>query len=302
MNNLIKNIVILIFIIIVISCDDPAPTELVNNNDEVSVDIINPQPDSFVITGYDSTGITNPIPVKKSVISLSGIKNTIKGKTYYKGYGEAVFFDTTKPVYINSGNIKRLIGYKTLEFGKVRFGIDTAKIVPFYLKYRENYQIKDTLLGVKHVISYGPAKIPSVNRLPYGNNIKVLFRNRFDKLTELTVKLPEEIVGKIKITGSKEKNNLRINLDWNKGSLGTDEIIVGGILKNRKELIPLFRIKNLKDNSFVIPNSFIKKILERDYDAIVFSFIRKIRKSNSTSRLGDIYFASQSIHNIWIVF
>jgi hypothetical protein len=36
------------------------------------------------------------------------------------------------------------------------------------------------------------------------------------------------------------------------------------------------------------------------FEYIVFTFLRKIRKSNSTSRLGDIYFASQSIHNIWV--
>lgn len=301
MKNLIKNIIIIISVIILAGCDDPAPIELVNNNDEVNIDIINPEPNSFVITGYDSTGITNPIPVKKSVISLSGIKNTIKGKTFYKGYGEAVFFDTTQPVFIQADSL-RLIGYKTLKFGKVRFGIDTAKVVPFRLKYRENYTIKDTLLGVKYVIKYGPSILPSINKLPYGKNIKVVFRNKYDKQTELTVKLPEEIIGRINVSGSKDKGNLKINLSWNRGFLGNDEIIVGGILKNRKELIPLFRIKNFRENNFVIPNSFIKKILERDYDAIVFSFIRKIRKSNSTSRLGDIYFASQSIHNIWIVF
>ncbi len=301
MNKLIKNIVILVIIVVITGCDDPAPIELVNNGKEVNIDIINPEPNSFVLTGYDSTGITNPIPVKKSVISLSGIKNTIAGKTFYKGYGEAVFFDTTQPVFLR-GEKLRLIGYKTLKFGKVKFGNDTSKIVPFRLKYRENFVIKDTVIGIKYVIKYGPSIIPTINKLPYGKNIKVKFRNKYNKLTELTVKLPSEIIGRIKISGSKKKGNLKINLNWNKSSLGKDEIIVGGILKNGKGLIPLFRIKNFRENNFIIPNSFIKKILEKDYDAIVFSFIRKLRKSNSTSRLGDIYFASQSIHNIWIVF
>jgi hypothetical protein len=298
MKYLIKNIVLtLILLLFNVSCDDPLPTELINNEEEVDIAVINPEPNSIVITGYDSTGITNPIPEKQSIISLSGIKTTVNGRTFYKAFGEAVFYDTSKPVFINQNKI---IGYKTLEFGKVKVGKDTAKIVPHLLKYRENFVLKDTLVGVKHIISYGPSLLPSGNKLPYNKNIKIEFINKNGSPSLLFIKIPEEIKGRMNVTGSRAKNNLKIDLSWNHSFTGSDEIIVGGIIQGSRELEPLFRLKNFKKNKFTIPNSLIKQILSGNYSSIVVSFIRKTRKTKPTSRLGDIYFASQSIHNIWI--
>lgn len=306
MNTLYKNIAIIVILLLFNFCDDPLPIELTSKEDEVEINVINPEKDSYVITGYDSTGITDAVPVQKSVISLSGIKNTIGGTTYYKGYGEAIFYDTSKAVYSASN---RLIGYKTLEFGMVSFDNIPAIIVPHYLKYRENFQIKDTLVGVKHIITY--RKVLSSDKLnfPYNKNVVIKFVNIPFSPSLLTVRLPDEIIGKLTTRGSREQNNYEIILSWNESSINpndftgtfSDEIIVGGILGNREELVPLFRVTNMKTNRFVISNSLIKEVLSSgEYDYIVFSFIRKIRKSNSTSRLGDLYFASQSIHNIWI--
>ncbi len=144
MNYLFKNIIsAFILLAFISSCDDPIPTELTNEKDEVEIEVINPEPNAIVITGYDSTGITDAIPEKQSVISLSGIKTTINGRTLYRGYGEAIFYDILKPVFINQD---RLIGYKTIIFGRIKVGNDTAKIVPHFLKYRENFVIKDTLV------------------------------------------------------------------------------------------------------------------------------------------------------------
>ncbi|MCP5061142.1 MAG: hypothetical protein GY936_01595, partial [Ignavibacteriae bacterium] len=260
MNYLFKNIILAVILFAaILSCDDPIPTELTNEKDEVEIDVINPEPNAIVITGYDSTGITNAVPEKQSVISLSGIKTTINGRTFYKGYGEAVFYDTSKPVLINQD---RLIGYKTLIFGRIKVGNDTAKIVPHFLKYRENFVIKDTLVGVKHVIKYRTALTPSGNLVPYDENIKIEFRNLEGSPTSLTAKLPEEIIGKINVTGARAQNNLTIGVSWNQSLTGEDEIVFGGILSGGVELIPLFRISRFRNNSFVIPNSFIKDILD----------------------------------------
>ncbi len=306
MNTLYKNIVIIIILLLFNFCDDPLPIELTSKEDEVEIDVINPEKDSYVITGYDSTGITDPIPVQKSVISLSGIKNTISGVTFYKGYGEAIFYDTSKAVYSSSN---RLIGYRTLEFGQVSFDNIPAVIVPHYLKYRENFQIKDTLVGVKHVITFKKVLNPDNLDFPYDKNISIKFINEFNSPSLMKIRLPDEIVGKLTTRGSRAQNNFEIILTWNKSSINpsdfegdfSDEIIVGGILESRDEVVPLFRLTKMRTNSFVISNSLINEVLSSgEYDYIVFTFIRKIRKSSSASRLGDVYFASQSIHNIWI--
>lgn len=307
MKSLLKNIVLaIIFNLSISSCDDPAPIEIINEEEEVEISVINPEPNSFVITGYDSTGVTDQTPVGESVISISGIKNKINNETFYQGYCEAVFFDTSKPIIISPN---RLIGYKTLNFGSVKIGKIAADIVPFYLKYRENYLIKDTLLGVKHIIRYPKVLTPELSNFPYNSNLNIEFINQQGSTSLLTLRLPEEIKGKVEVSGSWQTQNLRIILTWNSSGINagqisgelSEQIIVGGILSESRELIPLFRLGKFKTNRFLIPNSLLNNIISSgDYDDIVFSFIRQIRKSNSTSRLGDVYFASQSIHNIWI--
>jgi len=306
MNTLYQNIAVALIFLLFSFCDDPLPIELTSKEDEVEIDVINPEKDSFVITGYDSTGITDPIPVQQSVISLSGIKNTIGDLTFYKGYGEAVFYDTTKPVFISSNKI---IGYETLGFGVVSFDNVPTIITPHFLKYRENFLIKDTLVGVKHIIEYKKVLSSSLLNFPYNNTVVIKFSSEFNSPSLMTIKLPDEIVGKLEFSGSRSQNNLEIILTWNKSFITSsdilgdisDEIIVGGILESRRELVPLFRLTKLRLNKFIISNSLINDVLSSgEYDYIVFSFIRKIRKSSSASRLGDVYFASQSIHNIWI--
>ena len=306
MNYIIKHITFLAIFLLLISCDDPSPIEIINEEEEVEISIINPEPNSYVITGYDSTGITAETPERVSVISLSGIKNTSNDVTVYKGYGEAIFFDTTKAVFNNSN---RLIGFKTLDFGTVRFGGILAEKVPYVLNYRDNFNIKDTLLGTKHTISYRSVFTQQNSDFQYDRNLNIEFRNQQGNPSLMTIKIPDEIVGNVEIEGRRNTNNLKITLFWNASKIGpnsisgniSEEIIVGGVSSRRDELVPLFRLSSFNKRRFVIPNSLVEDILEsNEYEYIVFTFLRKIRKSNSTSRLGDVYFASQSIHNIFV--
>jgi hypothetical protein len=306
MFSLIKNIAFSLLFLTVISCDDPAPTEIINVEEEVEISIINPEPNSYVITGYDSTGITSETPSRESVITLSGIKNTLNNTTVYKGYGEAIFFDTTDAVYNNSN---RLIGFKTFDFSRVRFNNVESIKTPYYLRYRDNYLIKNILLGTKHSISFKKTISAQSSDFIYNQQINVEVINNEGTTSLMTMRIPDEINGKIELEGSIKENNLKVILVWNKSQLNTnstsqivtDEIIVGGLENFENELVPLFRLTKLNTNRFTIPNSLVEDILtSKEYEYIVFSFIRKISKSNSTSRLGDVYFASQSIHNIYI--
>ncbi len=302
MRNLTKYGFVIFLLSVFFACQDPLPVELVNegNSEEnYDVEVITPKPNSVVFTGYDSTGITSPIPVNSSVISLSGIKNTFYDKdvTVNKGYAEAVFYDTTQPVKTSSGII---VGYKTLLFGRVRFNNDSARVVPHRIFYRDGNVIRDTLVGVKHVLFYKRRIAPARSNFPYGKSVQFHF-DFFGTMPFLTsIKVPEEITAKLKLTGTKKDKNLRAELSWTKTAKQDVEVIIGGVLEGRKEIIPLLRLKSFKGNKIVIRNSLIQKIPFEKYDSLIFSVIRKHRVSVNTIRLGDIYIASQSIHNILI--
>ncbi len=197
-----KNIIMIILLIAIFACDEPGPIEINNVEDEVEVNIINSNPNSYVITGYDSTGIIEDNPLHASVISVSGIKNTVDNLTVYRGYGEAVFFDTTKPVLNNSD---RFIGFKTFDYGSVKFGNMDTRIVPYFLRFRENSDRKDTLIGVKHTISYQKVFTPEQSNFPYNRDMKIEITNKQGNSNFLNIRLPDEIFGNVEINGDREK-------------------------------------------------------------------------------------------------
>lgn len=292
MKSLIKYCFFVIVILFVLSCEDQMPIELVddgNSAEQYDVDVITPEPNSAVFTGYDSTGITNSIPLKSSVISVSGIKNSYKNITVSKGYAEAIFYNTDQPIKTSFGET---IGFKTLLFGKVTFNGDSARVVPKRLFYRDNGKVKDTLVGVKHILI--------TDKFPYNSSINFHFDFFGVKPFLQTIKTPPEITANIKVTGSRKNNDLRVELGWNSAPKGEVILIIGGLLSGRKEIIPLLRVKSIKTNRVVIRNSLLQKIPFEKYDGIIFTLVRRFQFSISTIRLGDIYIASQSIHNIRI--
>jgi hypothetical protein len=306
MNYINKYIITIVILVSVFACEEPGPIEISNLSDEeVEVSIVQSDPNSYVITGYDSTGIIDEKPTAASVISISGIKNTIGNATIYKGYGEAIFFDISQPVQ-NLEN--KLIGYKTLNFRSVTFNDQKAIIEPLRIRYRENITLKDTLLGVKHSISYRRVLTPQNHDFPYNGQMNVKIFDQDELSNELNLKLPDEIIGKVELTNDKLKRNQNLILTWNNNLINSltdtdysDEIIVGGINKIRDELIPLIKFKRFRSNQLEIKNSLLQEVLSSGkFEYIVITFIRKIRKTNTTNRLGEIHFAAQSIHNIWI--
>jgi len=92
----------------------------------------------------------------------------------------------------------------------------------------------------------------------------------------------------------------RITLSWNNSDIGNDEVVIGGILNSRDQIVPLFRVRGAKNNHFVLPNELIRQIPYNEFRYLVFTFIRKIIAKPNNNSLGEIYLASQSIHNIWI--
>ena len=306
MYSVFKNNVIIFLLITIIACDEPIPIEIKSSEEEVELTIVNNDPSSYVITGYDSTGIIEENAYGASVISISGIKNTIGKITVYKGYGQAIFFDTNKPV-LNLSD--RLIGFKTFRYGSVKFDNKIATVLPYYLRYKDKSVIMDTLVGVKHVITYDKVLSAINHDFPYNSNVTIEITDDVGNSNLLNIRLPAEIVGKVEIIGDNINKDQAILLSWDQYNANYDdldgiiavEIIVGGITQDRDELIPLFTASRFNSNRLEIKNSLVKEVIASGrFEYLVFTFLRKIRKSNSTNRFGEIYFASQSIHNIWI--
>jgi len=127
--------------------------------------------------------------------------------------------------------------------------------------------------------------------------------------SSFSLRIPDEIVGKVSLQGERRFNNLRILLNWNKSAFSNDnfpgefseEIILGGKFKDRNELVPLVRLAKFRKNRFELPASLLEDILDSDnFDYLVFTFLRRITNKNTFNQLGDVRFVSQSIHNIWV--
>ena len=139
----------LIAVSLLVSCGNPAPTELYDDTtlqDNKGVKIGTPSTGG----GYDSTGVSNQLIDKTTIISVSGIKNNNYGsyspnESYY-----AQFNDKSKPIIIP---IENKIGYRTKVMGNVFFKGIQAQIQPFILTYPINNLLKDTLVGSKYVLS-----------------------------------------------------------------------------------------------------------------------------------------------------
>ena len=203
----------------------------------------------------------------------------------------------------------RIIGFSTIDDWSVKFNEQNALIKPLRIRYVENGILQDTLVGIKHTISYRRVFTPQNHDFPYNNNINIEISDDLGFSNKLGLRLPDEIFGKVELIGDKNTGTQRLLLSWSKSQLSNvltqgsfdEEVIVGGISKVRNELIPLIRLSRFTSNSFEIKNSLIKDIIASDrFEYLVFTFLRKIHKTNSTNRLGEIHFASQSIHNIWI--
>src|SRR3990172_823699 len=77
MKNINYYIASFLLLIIYSGCDKPAPTELVENEEQVEVEIISQNPeDEFYSNGFDSTGIAqNPLNFN-NIITISRIKTS----------------------------------------------------------------------------------------------------------------------------------------------------------------------------------------------------------------------------------
>ena len=296
MKNLIKYFLICLLGIIVVYCNEPAVTELVSaDSDEFDIELLSPSTQNLVFTGYDTTGVVTPAPQFSVVISLSGIKNTYQGAEINQSLMTAAFFDKNLPVYSHNG---RLIGYRTRVLGRVRFGIDSANVRELRIRFRENGFIRDTLLGFQHILYSGRNMHGQSQTFPYNSKVRFRLSPFLGNSVDFEIPTPPEVTGQLNTIGSVQNGNLQAEVIWNGLPSGRIEIVLGGILKSRTDILPLYRLTTKDDGKLVIPASLLKNIPFNLFDGLVITLIRRYRSSDNS--LQDHFIVSQSVHNIRI--
>jgi len=135
---------------------------------------------------------------------------------------------------------------------------------------------------------------------PYNSSIKFEYeksamgnhRTSFDIIT------PDEINGEIKVSGKKSDKDLKIELKWNAKNSGKIEIIIGGGRKDKLLIKPLLRLRTDDDGLLKLPWTFLRSLPFDQFDYLVLSFERAVKKSFSNQMIGENLVISKSIHNI----
>ncbi len=311
-----KNLLTYCFIILLnlfffTNCDDPNPTELFLDDTAVEDDIddveLTPsKPGTFIYTnGYDSTGIIDPLPRRRSVVFLSGAKYTLNNILQHEiNHAEAVFYDRNRPVQTNTGSV---VGFHSNYVGRVLFGNDSALVRNNRVSFIENGIQKNVNAGLKYVFSKRVNIETGANKFPFGQ--RLLFRlvnpATGNNIERFQIPTPEEITGSVQTSGSVDRGNLKIKLQWssNRNKAGKVKIIIGGVLKNTQLNFPVFDI-NVRDiGNTNIPKWIIDLIPFERFDSLIVTFIRQLefvgaRNSVSEPRLNDSFIVAQSIHNV----
>lgn len=295
MKKLIRYLVILSSVLILLSCDKPAPTELVDDS-TVEYEVLSKDVnDEYYSNGGDTTGVTQDLKDFPNLISLSGVKETdINGTVHEYSFGQTIVFDRTKPVYDSN---RRLLAYQTVTPGVIRIENIRAIEVPFHIRYRDNGVLIDTTLGSKYIL---------FSRLhplfQYRHNARLNFRLTFlnNDFVNFDIKTPKEITGNVEILGKRADGNLRAKLNWNKENSRDVEIIISGrLISDRKTVMPLYRIKTNDNGKLIIPAKLINQIPSDRFDRLVFTFIRRLEETHNNGN-NDLRVSSQSIHSITV--
>ncbi len=280
-----------------LSCNEPIPTELLPDDnaidDELKVELLSPSPDQFVYdNGYDSTGITQTVPSRASIISVNDIKNTIGNFTLESTFYAAAFFDKSLAIRNNSGTV---VGYRTRLIGRAMFNGDTAQIAPYILRYKENGMVKDTLAGTLHLL-----KLNS-RRGRQGNGDHVTFRLKpiIGQAIQFEILTPPEVTGSVKTSGSPGQPNFELDLTWNSADSPL-EIIIGGTLKNRDGTFPIYSLKPKDDGNLRIPSNLLRNIPFDQFKSLVITFIRRYRTDIGNNSINDNFVTAHNIHNIYL--
>ena len=295
MNKFLLHILLLMFG--VISCNNPLPTKIVKpdlpEDAHVDIEVLSPEPDLFAYdNGYDTLGFVSAFPPDRTVISVSGIKNSYNNLTSHRTTAFAVFIDKNMRIEREDG---RLLGFGSRVVGETSFNNIKSRIIPRRIKYRWEENILDTLLGVAHLLTYSHGE-NALFPFPYKSRVKFRLNPIVGNDSVIDIPTPTEITGNISATGSLRNHNLRIELEWNRADDGRIEIVVGGMNPNDNAPFPLYKIRVRDGGKILIPRTLMETFPFDRFQQIMFSFSRQ--KFVGDPLRSENIIVAQSIHNI----
>lgn len=301
MKKLINILFFFLVAIIYYGCEDPLATQLISDSessdDVIDVELLSPNPNEVdYSTGYDSTGVINPIPTEKGEIIVSGVKTTLGLQTEHYGYAQAMFFDKSKPVKNGHG---RTVGFHLNSDGIVHFGSKMALKLDHKIRVQAQNGNSDSTLGKKFVTYF--ANRDESNNIMYGGELSFSYRKGMMNKTEFSIPIPLEIIGHIQFRGSFLDKTMMLHLSWNGGlSSKKIEILFGGVEKDERKTFPIYRFFTIDDGELEIPTDLIKTLPFERFDYVVITFIRRISRVYEDDVLPKSLISSQSIHNVYL--
>jgi len=299
MKKLLTFLIISASIFLLVSCDKPAPTQLVDDStDDFEVELLNKDLENqFSISGSDTSGITQDLTGITNLISVSGIKITTNVRTSYLSLAQAMFFNKSKPIKYSNG---RLLAFETETPGLIKFNGTDANIVPYRIRYRDMGMPKDTLIGNKYLLYNIFGGHPDPFYFDYNAFVSFEFTPFIGgNSVSDNIPTPEEITGTVTLTGKRINRTLEAVLNWNPGVTKKVSVIVGLIRENQVSSIPLYKFRTADDGRMRIPKRLINKITLERFEKIVFTFVRSYEALNNNGN-NTLLVSSQSIHSIVI--
>lgn len=289
MKSLIKYFLFLFLIGSFLGCNNPQPTALIEDDDPIEIEVLTKNPAEPTSFGIDSTGLNDNPARFTNVITVAGIKQTIRGISFKSSFAQAAFFDKTKPVFGLNG---KLIGYSTLTPGNVFFSNQKAERRQFRIRYGVN---KDTSLGLRYVL-HRRGILGDPFNFDFNSNINFRFVPDISSAVSFDIATPPEIFLNYRLAGSKSNKNLNLLLEWNAGNVKNFEILISIIDDPRNIVFPLYKIKTADDGKFAMPKKLLEELAAR-FDKLEFTLTRKFEKQQGTG-IAELIVVSQSINSI----
>jgi hypothetical protein len=297
MKNLLTYLILFLAGIVFWSCDNPAPTELIDDTSELEIEILNKDINNqYYNSGVDTSGMNQDIRGLINIISVSGIKITHNNKTDNFSLAQGIFFDRTQPIYYSDGT--SLLAYKTVTPGLMSFDNHLARIVPFRLRYRDQGTAQDTVIGNKYVLWRGEGGFdPFFFR--YNSSVNVLFDPIIIDPLSFNIPTPFEINGNVFIRGNRRDKNLEAILEWNGLGSGKITLIIGLKRQNSFYSVPVYKIRTRDDGEVIVPKRFFSELPLQNFHKLVITFIRSYEGLHETET-NKLLVSSQSIHSVVI--
>jgi len=299
MKKLLTYLIISTSVFILVSCDKPAPTQLVDDtNNELEVELLNKNlDDQYYTSGSDTSGITQDLTGITNLISVSGIKITTKNRTIDLSLAQAMFFDKSKPIRYSDG---RLLAYQTITPGTIKFNGLEARKNPYEINYRDKGELKVAVLGEKYLLYNRIWGYPDPFYFNYDSNVSFEFIPSIGgNSISFNIPTPSEINGNVILEGSKRERNISAVLQWNAKNERKISVIIGVIRHGMLSSIPVYRFRTGDDGEAKIPGRLLNELPLDNFEKIVVTFVRSYEEYHDNGT-NNLLVSSQSIHSIVI--